>query len=222
MQKFIKMYKNVKKPPIFANQEIIEVCQTAELLLLIRALNTIFTHILSEFETISLKWDKACGVERQVTYGSPSFNGNHSRKLLYKVQVLRKMVEGQEELEEQEELGEIEEQERQDCLKYVIVFENLNKVVDSCFTVDLKENYEQLKKPVNPKKDCCSKTKHGLGFYSEQTENQHIIILAKRGKNMKRQKSIQYIGNDYYMLFVNIIVEKFKIYYTLPEQNSYF
>lgn len=88
------------------------------------------------------------------------------------------------------------------CLKYVEAYTNFKNVVDSCFGLTLKENYEEniikfkksyvdLKIPITPKvhavffhvKDFCKKYNCGLGFYCEQAvESVHFDFQSTWSK----------------------------------------
>lgn len=171
LRKSAKLFDNCIHPPLFnaeENKRIIDIIPPPELHLLLGAVNTLFHHMMLENEEVSVKWARECHVDRQCTYGSPTFEGNACKILLDKVDILDAM----------KCLG---------CAKYVETFRKLKKVVDSCFSLkldpnfkryieDFKVSYQALEIPVTPKihailwhiVDFCSETKRGLGFYSEQ------------------------------------------------------
>lgn len=167
-----KMYKSTVHPPIFTGQDetlILDIIPPPELHLLLGAVNTIYKSMLTECETDSLAWAKKCNVNREFVHGSPAFVGNACKKLLEKVDVLRSLS-------------------CINCVKYVQCFKDLQIVVDSFFSINLKSNntksiddfrksYCNLNIPITPKihaiffhvSDFCTKTGRGLGYFSEQS-----------------------------------------------------
>jgi hypothetical protein len=81
--------------------------------------NTLFIHIMTNFEKEALTRAKSCNVQREVTHGGTGFKGNASKNL---VNVLRR----------NSSLG---------CLKFVRVFQDFRAVVQSCFGQDLNLNF---------------------------------------------------------------------------------
>lgn len=167
-----KLFKNCVGPPICSedeDKEIIEIITPPELHLLIGIVNHIYKQMFLVYETTCLEWIKKCNVSTDTFNGSDAFAGNSCSILLGKVDILRA-------------IGPI------GCVKFAKCFEDLRKVVSSCFSVHLdKENFQQyikdfeksycdLKISVTPKVHAlihhvpyfCLKTGKGLGFYSEQ------------------------------------------------------
>lgn len=168
-----KNYMCCISPPIFnVNKDtpIIEIMNPPELHLLLGIVNLLFNHMYKAFKKIAVAWAKMCNAERQITYGGQgNFNGNDCKKLLDKLDDLRRICP-------------IE------CLKYVQVLSDFRKVVDGCFGRTLnpefakyidsfKKSYLGLEEvPVTPKVHCvfvhvkefCQKHNVGLGIFSEQ------------------------------------------------------
>lgn len=166
-----KLYKCCTQAPIITGDPeklILEIMPPPELHLLLGVVNTIFNHMLAEYEDISLAWAKSCHVVREVRNGNSGFNGNSCKKLLDKVDDLRAICP----------IG---------CLKFVQVLQAFHSVVKACFSTELEPNYERSIKDfkesylalgvsITPKVhsvfhhvvDYCSKKRTGLGFVSEQ------------------------------------------------------
>lgn len=140
-----------------------------ELHLMLGVVNTIFAHLLTECEEDALSWVKTCNVQRDITHGSPSFNGNSCKILLKNLDLLRSRSKN---------IG---------CLKYIKALEAFKNVVNACFSKKLhpdfntiiivfKESYLELNISVTPKVhaifyhvlDFCTAKQCGLGFFSEQ------------------------------------------------------
>ena len=163
-------FKNCVNPPVFNSDEdrlFLDIIPPPELHLLIGIVNTVYSHMLINHESDALNWAKVCNVQRIITHGNHGFEGNSCKKLLNKVDLLRR--------------------DSLHCLEYVDVLQKFNKVVDACFGVSLNENYKQyvedfkesylkLGTPITPKvhavffhvTDFCDKNERGLGFYGEQ------------------------------------------------------
>lgn len=160
----------VNTPVISSNtdQSILEIIPPPELHLMIGVVNTLYTHMLREFENVAEEWAQTCNVQREVTYGSSGFKGNSCKILLDKVDILRQKCSSS-------------------CLKFVKVFADFKSVVNSCFGKELhsdykskieafKRSYIDLDVSVTPKvhavffhvEDFCDLKNIGLGFYSEQ------------------------------------------------------
>ena len=172
-----KEYKSCINEPVVKrekNTKIIDIIPPPELHLMIGVVNTLVNHMQQKFEDITHLWIKSCGVERQITHGGSGFNGNSCKDLL--------------EAKNTEKLKKFcEENENDECLKYVSVFESFKDVVDDCFSNELKPTYAEsimkfkseyltLNISVTPKvhavffhiKDFCAQQKRGLGFFCEQ------------------------------------------------------
>lgn len=133
-KKDAKKFQNCVHPRIFNAYEdflIINLIRPLELHLLVGTVNTIYDHMYQEFQEDAERWSKNCHVNRAMTHGLPAFNGNSCNILLQKVDILRR-----------DSLG---------CLKYVEVVQRFKEVVDSCFSVKLKENYAEI---IDLFKDC--------------------------------------------------------------------
>ena len=172
---------NCVNVPVFTRDEdilILDIILPPELHLLLGALNTSFSHMQKVNEQVCLQWARKCNVQRQCTYGSPTFAGNACKTLLEQVDILDsfKCLE---------------------CAKFVDNFRKLKKVVNSSFSLEVnpkfkniieefRKSYIALEIPVTPKidaifyhvKDFCLKTNRGLAYYSEQsTESAHSDFL---------------------------------------------
>ena len=87
-----KDFKNCIHLPILTSSSdvvILDLIPPPELHLLLGVVNTVFGHMLKEFEMESLKWAKTCYVKRMIVHGAPAFKGNACKKLLDKVDTLR-------------------------------------------------------------------------------------------------------------------------------------
>lgn len=167
-----KNFKNCVHPPILMTNDdriYLDLIPPPQLHLMLGVVNVLFSNLLNECEEDALLWAKACNVQRDITHGSPSFNGNSCRILLKKLDLLRSRSKN---------IG---------CLKYIEVFKAFKDVVDACFSKILDTNFEdkirefrnsylELNISVTPKvhavfyhvPEFCKKTQTGLGFYSEQ------------------------------------------------------
>lgn len=167
-----KKYKNCIHPPVFTTSEdkqLLQIIPPPELHLMLGVVNTLYKHLLTEFEQDALRWAQSCHVTREIRYGNSSFNGNSCKQLLEKVDLLRSRSQN---------LG---------CLGYVCAFENFRAVVHACFGCNLdpdfiekivafKDSYLQLNLRITPKvhavffhvPEFCEEMQKGLGFYSEQ------------------------------------------------------
>lgn len=170
-RKEAKKYYNCINPPLFTFKEdrlFLDIIPPPELHLMLGVVNTIFSHMLKEYEQESLTWASACYVQREITHGVPAFKGNSCKKLLNNIDLLRSA----------QNLG---------VLKYVKAFDTFKKVVEACFGNNLEEGYksriEDFKKAymdlgisVTPKihavfyhvEQFCHKIGKALGFFSEQ------------------------------------------------------
>ena len=121
-------FKNCKNPPLFVNrdenQEIIDIVVPPELHLMIGVVNKLYDHMFAENKEISEQWAKKCNVQRDKKTKKLAFNGNSCRELLRHVDVLRS-------------ISSIE------TLKYVDTFSKFNLVVDSCFSLQLKDDFKK-------------------------------------------------------------------------------
>jgi hypothetical protein len=166
-----KCFKNCIHPPIVRttlDKPFLDIIPPPELHLMLGVVNTLFTHMMVDFEKEALTWAKSCNVQREVTHGGTGFKGNACKTLLEKVDILRRDCS----------LG---------CLKFARVFQDFRAVVKSCFGQDLdpnfgfyidsfKQSYLSLNISVTPKvhavffhiAEFCNKTQQGLGFFSEQ------------------------------------------------------
>lgn len=166
-----KDYGNCIQMPVFSgdsDQLILDIITPPELHLMIGVVNTIYDHMIKEFNEDALQWAKACNVDRDVTYSGSSFNGNSCKRLLNKIDVLRANCS----------IG---------CVKFVKCLDDFGSVVSACFGKRLhsdfvekieafKQSYLDLNISVTPKVhgvfyhviDFCTKHEKGLGLYSEQ------------------------------------------------------
>lgn len=166
-----KLYMNCIHAPIFtgdSDQLILDIIPPPELHLMLGVVNTVFEHMMVEFDEETSAWTKSCNVEREVTNGGSGFNGNSCKKLLERLDYLRATCP----------IG---------CLKFVKVLDDFHLVVKACFGKllypnfkknirDFKRSYLDLGVSVTPKvhavfyhvEDFCSKNQKGLGGYSEQ------------------------------------------------------
>lgn len=136
-------------------------------------MNHLVDNMMKTYEEVTMEWIKECDAERQITYGGTGFNGNACRKLLAKVDNLRRLCNQSE--------------NNADCLEYVDVLQKFNSVVDECFGMTLKPNFKRsirlfkeayllLNISVTPKvhavffhvEEFCDKHGKSLGFFSEQ------------------------------------------------------
>lgn len=89
-----KNFFNCVNPPLFMSEKdkvYLDIIPPPELHLMLGVVNTLFSHMLKDYETESLAWAKACYAEREITYGAPAFKGNSCKKLLNNVDILRSM-----------------------------------------------------------------------------------------------------------------------------------
>ncbi|CAH0547097.1 unnamed protein product [Brassicogethes aeneus] len=177
-----KFYKNCNNPPLFSCAQetpVLQIIPPPELHLMLGVVNTLFGHMMKEFEAESLAWAKACHAQREVTHGGHGFKGNSCRRLLSNVDVLRA----------KKKLG---------LLKYVKAFEDFNEVVKACFGNNLDENFAtyinifkqsflDLDIKITPKVHAvfyhitqfCKENNMALGFFSEQAmESIHFDFKA--------------------------------------------
>lgn len=195
-----KNFLNCINPPIFTPADdsvcILDIIPPPELHLLIGVVNTLYNHMIIEFESNSLAWAQKCSVKRDFVNGSPSFAGNPSKKLLDKVDILSELCD----------IG---------CLKFVQCYRDFKLVVDACFSDYLKEDYDiyisrfkesyiALHIPITPKvhavffhvPDFCAKVKRGLAFYSEQAvESLHSDFKSVWSKYKRSMDHPNYAGN---------------------------
>lgn len=166
-----KNFFNCIHPPILGNDKdkrIIDIITPPELHLMLGVVNTLYNHMLAEFEEATLIWTKRCNVTREETRAGAGFNGNSCKMLLDKIDVLRAVCP----------IG---------CLKYVTALDDFRLVVKSCFGENLNPNfikhiqdfqksYVDLKISITPKvhavfyhvKDFCHEHQKALGYFSEQ------------------------------------------------------
>lgn len=143
-----------------------------ELHLLLGCVNHLFDHMASGFPAIAETWAKECHVFRVDVYrGTLGFQGNACKKLISNVDKPRRLCN----------------ECAVNCLTFADTFEKFNKVVDSCFSTDLKSNFDvfiddfkdsfmKLNISVTSKvhtiffhdKEFCNHFGVGLGFFSEQ------------------------------------------------------
>lgn len=174
VKKDAKNYYNCVDAPIIKSDKtsILYVLPPPELHLLLGCVNHLYEHMKAEFPVIAETWAKECHVFRVDVYrGTMGFEGNSSRKLIANVDKLRRLCNKYD----------------VNCLKFVDTFEKFNKVVASCFSKDLKPNYDifidnfrdsflKLNISVTSKihaiffhiKHFCEYYGIGLGFFSEQ------------------------------------------------------
>lgn len=198
-QKDAKQYNNCIHLPVFAgdsNKLILDIIPPPELHLLLGVVNTIFNHMLQDFNQETLDWAKSCLVERNVTHGGSSFNINLCKKLFEKIYVLRSKCPIA-------------------CLKYVKALEDFHLVVKACFSQTLQPNfkecianfrksYSDLEISITPKvhavffhvEDFCVKNKQALGFFSEQAmESVHFDFNSVWSKYMVHVQNPQYMNS---------------------------
>lgn len=166
-----KEFKNCVNEPIISDNIddlILDLIPPPELHLMIGIVNTLFDHMVKEFGDEAFAWARACYGHRESKKGGHAFNGNGCKKLLDKVDILRSICS----------IG---------CLKYVEVFDNFRRVVDSCFGTELDigfttyiknfmDSYLALEISVTPKAHIvffhvpqfCTKYNKPLGFFNEQ------------------------------------------------------
>lgn len=166
-----KDYMNCIMPPILGTdleKRIIDIVTPPELHLMLGVVNTLYDHMLAEFEDVVLEWTKRCNVTRDITRSGSGFNGNACKTLLKKVDLLRSICP----------IG---------CLKYVKTLDNFQSVVKSCFggslnpdfsthILNFKKSYLELEIAVTPKvhsvfyhvNDFCYEHQKPLRYFSEQ------------------------------------------------------
>lgn len=185
-----KNYYNCVQRPVFTGDDdklILDIIPPPELHLMIGVVNSIYNHMLKESNESALLWAKSCHVERDVTNGGTSFNGNSCKKLLNNVDLLRSICPIS-------------------CLKFVRTFDDFQIVVKSCFGKNLDPEFKShidtfrqitskyLNISVTPKAHCvfhhveefCTKSQQALGFYGEQA----ISNLNLLGLNIKYMTNI--------------------------------
>lgn len=126
LKKNAKNFMNCINVPVFSKDEdvlVLEVVPPPELHLLLEAVNTLFFHMQKENEQVCLQWAEKCNVQRQCTYGSPTFAGNACKTLLEKVDILDSF-------------------KYLELAKFVDTFRKLKEVVDSCFSLIIHPNFE--------------------------------------------------------------------------------
>lgn len=182
VKKNMKNFKNCIHPPMFhsgKDQLILDVMPPPELHLLMGGVDKLHTHLEKCNAGIASKWALQCHVEKKFTNGGKhSFEGKACKLLLKNVDKLQQICESE---------GNIM------CTKYVDTFRKFGVVVDDCFSLELKSNfqqhiedfrksYESLEISVTPKihaifhhvEQSCTKHQRGLGFFAEQsTESVH-------------------------------------------------
>lgn len=197
-----KKYFNCIHKPIYTgdiDEMILDIIPPPELHLLIGLVNHMYDHLLKESSDAALLWAKLCHVEKEITNGGSSFNGNACKKLLNNIDILRS-----------------------NCpiasLKFVKAFDHFQLVVQSCFGKnldfefkrhinDFKRSYLDLQIPVTPKAHCvfyhviqfCERNNKALAFYGEQAVEavhfQFKSIWRKHKVNDKHPKYAQYLFN---------------------------
>lgn len=191
-----KNYMNCTNLPVFegeADDEIIDFLPPPELHLMTGVVNKLYDCMLQEFHSDALKWAALCNVQRTASCGRFSFAGNASKTLLEKVDILRSFCE----------IG---------CVKYVQCFQDFQRVVKSCFSNELNDDYKNniekfqrsyldLNISITPKVHAvffhvshfCEKTNRGLGFYSEQAvESAHYDFKMTWNKYQVPRNHPQY------------------------------
>lgn len=165
-----KYFANCVNVPLITgdyDEPILNFIPPPELHLLMGTVQHLFDNLKREHTEIAEQWIKDAGV--QVDHYQ-RFNGNNARKLLKKSYLLENLSPGN---------------------KFISVFENFNKVVESCFGQVLHQNYKELihefAKLVSicnirftPKlhtivfhvPQFCESTGRSLGFFSEQASEQ--------------------------------------------------
>lgn len=197
-----KQYMSCVHTPIISDNPeelILDIIPPPELHLMIGVVNTLFNHMLKEFNVDTLRWENACQVRRETKRGASGFNGNASKRLLDNVDILRSSCS----------IG---------CIKYVQALHDFRSVVSACFGMILdsnfvsyinnfKKSYLALNISVTLKVHAvffhvtqfCSKHNKALGFYSEQAiESTHFEF-----------KSI-WDGYGYLKLFVTSTLSTFE------------
>lgn len=118
-----KKFKNCIHPTVFSTEDklILDIVLPPELHLSLGVVNTVYDHMLKHNKADALKRASLCNVKRDMTHGSPEFNGNPCRILLKKVDSLMR-----------DSLA---------CLLFVEVLQNFKLVVDACFSTTLHANY---------------------------------------------------------------------------------
>ncbi|CAH0389702.1 unnamed protein product [Bemisia tabaci] len=119
-----KKFENCIHPTVFSTEDklILGIVLPPELHLSLGVVNTVYDHMLKHNEADALKRASLCNVKRDMTHGSPEFNGNSCRILLKKVDSLMR-----------DSLA---------CLPFVEVLQNFKLVVDACFSTTLHANYK--------------------------------------------------------------------------------
>lgn len=191
-----KNFKSCSNIPLISSQrekKIIELIPPPELHLLIGVVNTIYDKMLKNFDDICKLWIEKCNVEREILYGSEGFAGNDCYTLISKIDILREICTSKCNFA---------------CLPYVNCLDKFRCVVDSCFTIDLKPDYQKkigafresyidLGINVTPKvhaiffhiEDFCKISDKGLGYYSEQAVESAHADFKKIWKKYKVKKS---------------------------------
>ena len=147
---------------------VIDVVPPPELHLLIGSFTTLHKHLETKSPEIAQRWLRECHILKDEYHGG-TFTGNNARTLLKKVDLLASFCS-------------------LDCLPYVEAFRALDRVVHSCFGMDLDPNYNlcvqkfidsclALDINITPKlhaifhhvPEFCAKFEKGLGLFSEQS-----------------------------------------------------
>lgn len=113
-----KNYQSCVNAPIYTQDDtdtaVLNIIPPPELHLLLGVVNTIFNHMLKEYNVEALAWATRCHVQQQVTKKGTGFNGNGCETLLQNVDALRATCP----------VG---------CLKFVQALHDFKLVVSSCF-----------------------------------------------------------------------------------------
>lgn len=183
VKKNIKNFKNCQHPPLLQvendNELILYLMPPPELHLLLGCVNKLYSSMQILYSDIAEKWRKDCNVVKSYTNGGKfSFAGNACSSLLDNVDNLRRICEH----------GGLSR-----CMEFVDTFYKFKIVVDDCFSLKLrpdfeqhisefKKSYELLNISITPKVHIimhhvgpfCEKHQMGLGFFAEQaTESSH-------------------------------------------------
>lgn len=163
-------HSNIHEPIFTGNPDtlIIEIIPPPELHLMLGVVNTLYNHMLKEFQHDAEEWAKSCNVSKDFVHGASAFAGNACKTLLNRIDILRAKCNIH-------------------CLKYVKCFSDFSNVVNSCFSTFLDEKFEvyvsqfktsylDLGISTTPKVHAvffhvpyfCRKMDCGLGYYSEQ------------------------------------------------------
>lgn len=129
VKKDARKFKNCVNATIIKTDKelILDALPPPELHLLIGSVNHMFEQMAVQFPYIASLWAKQCHVYKVDVYrGKLGFQGNACRILLKNVDKLRAIC------------NKCDLQ----CLKFVDTFQCLNEVVDSCFSINLKPNFE--------------------------------------------------------------------------------